>query len=288
MTHRRGTLDHAVALPPAVGTLCLRPVTVRLLPADVGAGLRLKREDTGQEWPVGLEYLVPATNCTAFGDETGQVAFMEHLLACLWAAEITDAVISTDGPEIPLYDGSGRGLWAAVGEAGRKGSAEAIEAIEVTEPVWLVEEGQALIGLPLEQSGSETPPTGSSSTGSSSVFTYVLEHPHPVIGRQWAEFEAGDDFGAEVAPARTWATAEQIRSTRGMEPGPDVEALCLIVYDDRMSEEPTLPQALARHKLLDLLGDLYVCGRPVEGRIVALKTGHGDNHEFLRRLAEGA
>lgn len=270
MTHTRGTFDHAVTLPPAVGALCLRPVTVRLLPAEVGEGLRVRREDTGQEWPVGLETLVPATNCTAFGDASGQVAFMEHLLACLWAAEITDAVISTDGPEIPLYDGSAKGLWAAVCEAGRRDAAEAIEAISVKEPVWLVEEGQALMGLPEDQPS----------------FTYVLEHPHPMIGRQWAEFGAAGDFGAEVAPARTWATADQIRSTRQMEPGPEVEALCLVVYDARMSEEPSLPQALARHKLLDLLGDLYVCGRPVEGRIVALKTGHGDNHEFLRRLVE--
>lgn len=270
MTHTRATFDHAVTLPSAVGTMCLRPVTVRLSPAEVGEGLRVRREDTGQEWPVGLDTLVPATNCSAFGDDSGQVAFMEHLLACLWAAEITDAAISTDGPEIPLYDGSAKVLWTAVCEAGRKSSAEMVETIRLTEPVWLVEEGQALIGLP--EDGLH--------------FTYVLEHPHQMIGRQWAEFSADGDFGAEVAPARTWATAEQIRSTRGMEPGPEVEAICLIVYEDRLSEAPALPQALARHKLLDLLGDLYVCGRPVEGRIVAVKTGHGDNHEFLRRLVE--
>ena len=60
--------------------------------------------------------------------------------------------------------------------------------------------------------------------------------------------------------------------------------LCLVVYDDRLSAHQPLAQPFARHKLLDLIGDLFLCGRPIQGAITAVKTGHRDNHEFLARL----
>ncbi|MEI6502919.1 MAG: UDP-3-O-acyl-N-acetylglucosamine deacetylase, partial [Armatimonadota bacterium] len=112
----------------------------------------------------------------------------------------------------------------------------------------------------------------------------TLAHPHPMIGKQFAQFCLADDFGAEIAPARTFATAEQLRATRGQEPGPEVEALCVVAYDDRLSAQQALSQPFARHKLLDLIGDLFLCGRPLQGAITAVKTGHRDNHEFLARL----
>ncbi|MHB8995133.1 MAG: UDP-3-O-acyl-N-acetylglucosamine deacetylase [Armatimonadota bacterium] len=275
----RSTIHEKVMLPRAIGTLSLRPVTVGLEPAEIGAGLRVQRTDTGQEWPLSLETLVDSVNCTAVGDETGAVAFLEHLLAALWAGRISDVLITTDGPEIPLYDGSASALWAAVVEAGRHGSTEPWEPLVVREPCHLLEEGRALLALPSggRQDGCPTEASGS-------CFTYLLEHPHPLIGKQFVQFCSGDDFGSEIAPARTFATAEQIRATRGQEPGPEVEALCLVVYQYRLSEEPELPESFARHKLLDLVGDLFLCGRPVEGVVMAARTGHGDNHEFLRRL----
>ena len=130
----RATLAHAVSLPPALGTLCRRPVTVGLHPAEIGAGLSVRRLDTGQEWAIGLDTLVAATNCTAVGDDSGSVAFLEHLLAALWAGGLSDVLITTDGPEIPLYDGSAQALWAAVQEGGRIASAEPWEPLTVTAP----------------------------------------------------------------------------------------------------------------------------------------------------------
>ena len=266
----RASFRETVALPAAVGTISLRPVTVALEPAASGAGLAVRRTDTGQQWAIGLDSLVAATNCTAIGDADGSVAFLEHLLACLWAGGISDALITTDGPEIPLYDGSAATLWEAVRAAGRCESTDPWEPLVVTEPCHLLLGDQALLALP----------------ATASCFHYVLEHPHPLIGRQVARFCSGGDFGAEVAGARTFATVAQLRATRGREPGPEVEALCLVVYDDHLSAAPTLPEAFARHKLLDLLGDLFLCGRPLQGAVLAVKTGHGDNHAFLRRLLE--
>lgn len=266
---RRATLAQRVDLPAAIGTLSLRPVTVALEPAEIGSGLRVQRTDTGQQWPISLAHLLPATNCTAIGDRDGSVAFLEHLLAALWAGGISDVLITTDGPEIPLYDGSAMFLWQAVQQGGRTQSAETLAPLRLTEVVDWVEGDQALRGEPLAEAFR---------------FSYELVHPHPLIGTQTAVFAAGEDFGTQLAPARTFATAEQLRATRGQEPNAAVEALCLVVYDDHLSERPVLPQAFARHKLVDLLGDLYLCGRPVLGAVSACRTGHQENHEFLKLL----
>lgn len=266
----RATLKRPVTLPAALGTLSLRPVTVALEPAEIGSGLRVRRTDTGQEWPVGLEHLMPSTNCTAIGDESGAVAFLEHLLAALSMAAISDVLITTDAPEIPLYDGSAMAPWEALQQAGGAVSEQPWPTLAIGEPVYLARESRSLLALP--------------SPGS--CFSYLLDHPHPLIGSEFAQFCVGEDFGARLAPARTFATAEQIRATRGQEPGPEVEALCVVAYEDHLSHHQGLGQAFARHKLLDLLGDLFLCGRPLQGAIFGVRTGHADNHEFLRMLLE--
>ncbi len=270
----RATLHSPVTLPPAVGTVSRRVLTVSLLPAAIGAGLTVRRTDDGLEWPVTLEHVTPATHCTAIGGAEASVAYLEHALAALSAARISDAVIATDGPELPLYDGSALPWWQALAAAGRQESAETWEPLVLREAVYVTSDGGAIIGLPAETAS----------------FTYLLEYAEPLIGRQWACFlpEKGD-FGAELAPARTFATADQVRAMLGQEDIPlEAEGLCVVVYEDHISAAQALPQAFARHKLVDLLGDLYLCGRPLVGQVVALRTGHGDNHRFLREALGAA
>jgi UDP-3-O-acyl-N-acetylglucosamine deacetylase len=257
-------------MPAAIGTLSLRPVTVRLAPAEIGTGLQVRRVDTGQQWPLGIEQVLSSTNCTTVGDAEGAVSFVEHLLAALWAGGISDVLIETDGPEIPLYDGSAAALWEAIQRAGRRGSEDDWEPLVIRQSCELVEGELSLEGEPLPGPGA--------------CFSYTMVHSHRLIGTQSAAFCEFDDFGAQLAPARTFATAEQLRATRGQEPSAAVEALCLVVYEDHLSEQPSLSDAFARHKLLDLVGDLFLCGRPVQGTVTAVRTGHQHNHEFLRRL----
>lgn len=269
----RATLQRAVTLPPAIGTVSRRVLAVSLLPAEVGAGISVRRTDQAVQWPVSPAHLTPATHCTAIGDAEVSVSYLEHAMAALSAARISDATIVTDGPELPLYDGSALAWWQALAAAGRQESSEAWGPLVLREPAYVTSGAGAIIGLPAE-------------IGS---LTYILEYAEPVIGRQWARFADGGDFGAELAPARTFATAEQVRAMLG-QPSipPEVEALCVVAYEDHLSATQTLPQAFARHKLLDLMGDLYLCGRPIAGQIVALRTGHGDNHRFLRQVLEAA
>jgi UDP-3-O-[3-hydroxymyristoyl] N-acetylglucosamine deacetylase len=98
---------------------------------------------------------------------------------------------------------------------------------------------------------------------------------------------ATDDFTTALAPARTWGTFEDLSALQNaglLEGGTEQNAV--VIYPDRVSEEGPWPNAFARHKLLDLFGDLYLLGAPVIGRITVARTGHGDNLALARRIAE--
>lgn len=264
----RATLREQAVLPPAVGVITRRQVSVILEPAEPGAGVRVRRKDLGREWPVDLAHVISANNCTTVAAGEDSLAFVEHLMAALWAARISDVSICVDGPEIPLYDGSAAPFTRALAVAGRVMSEVPWSPLVVKEPVCLVEDERVLIALPAPQVS----------------YGYLLEHPHPLISRQFARFSEPQAFGSRLAPARTFATIEEIRSLYGDGVGPEAERLCLIVYPDHLSDTPTLPDAFARHKVLDLIGDLYLCGSPLVGEIIGCRTGHRDNHRLLTRL----
>ena len=121
-------------------------------------------------------------------------------------------------------------------------------------------------------------------------FAYSLAYDHPMIGREFAEFRAGrDDFDLDLAPARTFIIFEEAEAARQAGVlASGSEENCLVVYLDRLSEQPSLPDAFARHKLIDLIGDLYLLGRPIIGRVFAFYTGHRHNHELAAMLAAAA
>jgi UDP-3-O-[3-hydroxymyristoyl] N-acetylglucosamine deacetylase len=249
--------------------LSRRAVTVALEPLAAGQGLRLCRADTGEEWPLNLEHVVSATNCTAIGSPESHVAYLEHLLAALHVAAISDVRIVTDAPELPLYDGSAQAWWEAIQTAGRAPLEGRWDPLVIAEPMYWQQGEQVLLGVP----------------AASARYAYLLDYPEPLIGRQSACWDAGEDFGEELARARTFATAQQVMALLGLaEVPPQVEAACTVIYPDRVSPPPEWPNAFARHKLVDLLGDLYLAGRPVVGQVLALKTGHAANHAFLGEL----
>jgi UDP-3-O-[3-hydroxymyristoyl] N-acetylglucosamine deacetylase len=268
VAYRRATVGRAVDLPPAPGVISRREVRVSLHPAGIGQGVRFRDSRAGAEFPADPDHLAPSRNCTALGTAEASIAFIEHLMACLSAARISDVLVVTDGPEIPLYDGSARVMWQALQDAGRAESEVPWPPLAIIEPL-RVAQGEASI--------EATP-------GSEMHLVYELAHPHALIGRQQVGFGEADDFGTSLASARTFATDEEIRALYGMDPTPQIEQMCLVVYPERLSEQPALPQPFARHKLVDLLGDLFLCGRIVQGTVCARRSGHGLNQALARGL----
>lgn len=249
-----------------------RQIELVLEPSETGQGLVLARSDLGEEWPLDLAHSQPGPGCTVSGEGEAAVVFVEHLMAALGAGGVTDARILLSGPEVPMFDGSALPLLSLIEQAGVVTSDVELRPLVVEEPVLIADEGMALFAAP----------------GEPAEFTYALKHDHPLIGSGFASFcpDTGD-FAAELAPARTFLTVEEAEAARAaglLNAGGEENAL--VVYADHLSEEPALPNAFARHKLVDLLGDLYLLRRPVLGRVFAFYTGHKHNHALAHTLAE--
>jgi len=265
----RATLSSRVSARQ-LGVRSGREIELVMEPAKIGQGLMLARSDLGQEWPLDLAHSSPGPGCTVSGEGEAAVVFVEHLLAALGAAGVTDARILLSGPEVPMFDGSALPLLSLIEEAGVARSDVELGPLVVEEPVMVADEGMALFAAP----------------GEPAEFAYALKYDHPLIGSGFASFcpDTGD-FAAELAPARTFLTLEEAQAARaaGLLNGGGEEN-ALVVYADHLSEEPALPNAFARHKLVDLLGDLYLLGRPVLGRVFAFYTGHRHNYALAHSL----
>lgn len=247
-------------------------VTLSLGPAEIGAGVTLERADLGERWPLDLQHSAPGPGCTVSGESDAAVHFVEHVMAALWARGVTDCLVSVDGREIPLFDGSVRPVLAMIDEAGVARSSDQAEPLVIDQKLLSSNEKRAVCALP----------------GQPASFAYALWYRHSMIGRQFASFQtATQDFDAQLAPARTFITVEEAEEARRaglLAEGSEENAI--IVYQDHLSEEPELPVAFARHKIVDMIGDLYLLGRPLIGRFFGFYTGHKQNHALAHEIRE--
>jgi len=193
-------------------------------------------------------------------------------MAALAANGVTDLLVEVDGGEAPLLDGSAAPYQALLREAGIASSDQPVEPIELREPVLVAEAGKVIHALP-----------------GNPEFWYLLRHEHPLIGRQAASFSPReDDFAACVAPARTFSTEEEARAliaARGLE-GAD-ESMAIVAHADRLSAPEPFANSFAMHKVIDLLGDLHLLGRPLHATVIAYRTGHTENRALARAIRDG-
>jgi UDP-3-O-acyl-N-acetylglucosamine deacetylase len=116
---------------------------------------------------------------------------------------------------------------------------------------------------------------------------YTLEYPPPV-GRQYFKYtyQGPEHFRQNIAPARTFGFLKDIEKLEkmGLASGGRLDNVILIDDEKVINTELRFPDEFVRHKILDIIGDLYLLGRPVRGRIIAVKTGHNENIALLQRL----
>ena len=276
MSAARHTLAAPTALLSGVGLHSGRPASVRVLPAPSGMGIVLRDGVSGQEIAARAGNVVDTSRCTILGVGGVAVQTVEHLLSALVGAGIDDALVETRGGEMPAADGSAAPFLALVREAGVVGHAGESRMLHLDRPLLLSgADGSMLLALPAPAFHA----------------TVVLDYPeHPWIGTQAAEFDATrDDYAAQVAPARTYGFLAEIAwlRGRGLALGASREN-GIALRDDGYDAPLRFDNELARHKLLDLIGDLSLAGRPLAMRVVAVKPSHALNCRFARLLAADA
>ena len=269
---------------------------VTLRPAGPGTGIVFHRADLPEQpvIPARVGHVFAAPRKTVLvprptDPSSGNLGVhtVEHLLSALAAAGITDLHVEIFGAEVPMLDGSSIGWVEAVREAGGKVlEAGGVEALVVRRPV-RVEKGSTWIEAhPLDaRAGAVSPPALDAE--------YRLDYgPGAPIAPSSARFAVGlggttlEAYAREIAPARTFATLDEALGMRKMGLFSHLrEGDTLVIGPGGpVGTQYRLADEAARHKVLDLIGDLALAGRPIVGRVVASQSGHALNQELAAAL----
>ncbi len=258
-------------------------VHVRLLPAPPDTGVLFIRADLPHHPVVSarVELVTGTQRRTTLGGGAESITLVEHLLATLAGLRIDNCVIELDGPEPPGLDGSAGGFVDAVFDAGVVLQPARRSIWTVTEPV-SVGQGGATVSL--------HPPD--SETGSRLKTTYLLDYgPDSQIPRQTHTMTVSpESFVREVATCRTFVLEREALMLRAKGVGRHLTPRDLLVFgaDGLIDNRLRFANEPARHKVLDLIGDLSLCGFDLVGHAVAYRSGHALNVSLARALAARA
>jgi UDP-3-O-[3-hydroxymyristoyl] N-acetylglucosamine deacetylase len=271
-TAQQKTLKASVACR-GIGLHTGKSITLTLHPAAPGAGLVLRRTDVGATIPVRWDSVVDTRMATTLGNEDGvRVGTVEHLMAALAGCEIDNAVIELDGPEVPVMDGSAAPFVAMIEEAGVTRQAAVRRAIEVLKPVEVCDAHRSLTIEPnpvLEVS-------------------FEIDFDTPAIARQtYGARIVNGTFKSDIAAARTFGFAEDVEALRraGLALGGSLDN-AIVIRDGRILNAGGLrfDDEFVRHKILDCIGDLYLAGAPILGRVHGVRSGHTLHHHLLQAV----
>jgi UDP-3-O-[3-hydroxymyristoyl] N-acetylglucosamine deacetylase/3-hydroxyacyl-[acyl-carrier-protein] dehydratase len=203
---------------------------------------------------------------------------VEHCLAAISALEIDNLVIEVDGLELPAPDCSSAEYFKVLKRSGLVEQSEERREYVIREPVSITSGDACVYALPWTDGGLS--------------ITYDLDYGgHIGIGRQIFSCRVTpESFEKHLAPARTFlleAEAKQFQA-RGMGSHIGPRDVLVIGSDGPIKNSFRFPNECVRHKIVDLLGDLALVGRPVKGRVVAYKSGHSLNQQLVRKLYEAA
>jgi UDP-3-O-acyl N-acetylglucosamine deacetylase len=246
-----------------------------LHPLPPGSGILFNPLSADTTIPASVEYVESTgyATCLRRGDVVAKT--VEHLLSALHGYGITNVLVKMQG-EIPILDGSAVEFCRLLENAGFVEQPEEIDEIRI-DRVYSVGNPESGKFLRIEPAkGFE--------------IHYTLVYPDPV-GRQDYSYihRDADSYRSEIAPARTFGFLKEIRALEdmGLANGGRLNN-CILIGEQGVINPPLrFPDELVRHKILDLIGDLYLLGRPLRGKITACRTGHTDNVALVRALRDG-
>jgi UDP-3-O-[3-hydroxymyristoyl] N-acetylglucosamine deacetylase len=213
-------------------------------------------------------------HATTLGRGDVLIGTVEHALSAAYGLGIDNMEIEVGGSELPILDGSALPFVRLFQAAGIERQNRRVQPLSTSEPLE-VSNGDKMISI---------------RPGSGLSITYEIEFPHRAIGRQTMTFEyQPESYAAKIAPARTFGFTHEIEylRERGLARGGSLQNAIVLDPENILSGPLRFVDEFVRHKILDLLGDLALLGRPLEGRIYARKAGHALHAELVRRLSLG-
>lgn len=271
MEHR--TLQREIQIQ-GVGLHSGERVTLRLCPAKQVGIVFVRVDLPGQPLiPADVANVTTTTHATTLVLAQASVATTEHLLASLWAMGVTACRIELDSPEVPILDGSAAPWVRLLNEAGTKEMPDAAPrpVYRLREAVWIGEGDVAMLGVPHP----------------SFRLTCAVEYAVPCGGRQTCDFEiTPQSFAGELAPARTFTLENWLEPLRaqGLIRGGSTDN-AIVLGQSGPSSEFRFANELARHKAMDVIGDLALLfgnnGGVLQAHLIALRAGHGIHRAWM-------
>ncbi len=291
---RRGSWSPTVSHPPSDGPPSIpqrtirqpaalagigihsgRTATILCRPAPTQAGIVFVRADVpgSPEIRASVEDVSDTRRGVTLGKDH-PIRTVEHLLAAAAMLEISNLRVEVRGEEMPILDGSVAPYVEALAAAGvvEQDATQSVHA--VPHPVWLATENAWMLAIPSQMFRA----------------TYIVPLDHPTLGTQVADFDPRRQrFATQFAPARTWGFTHELDALRqaGLARGATVDN-ALGIGPEGFLSRPRFPDEPARHKLVDLIGDLALLGAPLQAHVIACRGGHTLHVEFVRRLAGSA
>lgn len=246
-----------------------------LSPLPPDSGIIFTELSSEESIPARLDYVHSTDYAITIRSGNTSIMTIEHLMAVLHVYKITNLLIKT-GCEVPILDGSARRFCQMIEDAEIEEQDKAIEklTVDLSYMVGDINNGRYISIMP----------------SSSLIIEYVMDCPPP-LGIQEARFvlDSTEVFKQEIAPARTYGSIKDLGKLESMGLAKGGRLSNVILVDDEKVINTSLrfQNEFARHKILDILGDLYLLGRPVKGEVRARMTGHTENIFLLRKIAAG-
>ena len=247
-------------------------VTLTLKPAAADTGIVFRRTDVGIEIPATVKNVSAVHYATVLGRDGATVETVEHLLAALVSVGIDNAVVELTHNEVPIMDGSAAPFLFLVQEAGIKRLAAPRRYLKVIRPVQLANSDKRIAIYPSDHF----------------KVSYTISFDHPVLRHQSrTERITEQSFAESIAPARTFGFLKDVEALRqnGLALGGSLEN-AIVIGDAGVLNALRFEDEFVRHKILDVVGDLALVGRPVIGHVVVHRGGHALHTALAAQLLQ--
>jgi len=250
-------------------------VNMTILPAPANSGVRFRRVDLDgkPEIEARMENISETNRSTTLAKGNVKVHTVEHVLAALAGYDIDNAVIELDANEPPIADGSAREFCKIIQAAGIAPQPEKREFFTPTEPIE-VRHGESVMTLFPDEQFKIT------CTSADKAGRFTQFYSTEVTPKTWEK---------ELAHARTFCFYEELEYLfkNGLIKGGSLENAVVIRDDAVLTTEPLrYREEFVRHKMLDIVGDLSLLGKPIRGHVVAVRPGHAANAELVKKIVE--
>ncbi|MBW8686618.1 bifunctional UDP-3-O-[3-hydroxymyristoyl] N-acetylglucosamine deacetylase/3-hydroxyacyl-ACP dehydratase [Chitinophaga rhizophila] len=305
MDNQQSSNQHTIKAPVTISGVGLHTgahVNMTLKPANPGYGIKFQRVDLPAQPVVkaDVDYVVDTSRSTTLEHNGARVSTIEHIMAALVGTGVDNVHIEIDGPEIPIMDGSSYPFIQKIEEAGiaEQDAKKVWYTIDTNISFYDDKKNVEMVALPAVDYR----------------ITCMIDFNSPILGTQHANLNSLQDFKKEVAPCRTFVFLHELEYliSNNLIKGGDINN-AIVIVDKPVSEEQLahlakvferenisveqregilnniqlhFPNEPARHKLLDIVGDLALVGVPIKAHIIANRPGHASNVEFARKIKQ--